>query len=234
MTINDNFAKLSEALFIADRHARDEVKIRAEMQGKLATKEKKDKEEKLRSLAQMAREERSGITSAASLGANTSHNQQKPSSDEESSEEEMDEDEKRKLRERDQIRKDRQKQHERELRLNNMGAETKQKVLSKRYYKNCCEIFLNNIPVVIAIYLKKLLLGFHNLNYPKNRCLTKDCSIKRKELRLDFPVRILMGFMISHCLMDRQQMLFTDLRRPNPLMQFTAIQVLEVMRLIRY
>jgi uncharacterized membrane protein len=59
--INDNFAKLGEALAIADRHAREEVRVRAEMQAKLAAKEKKEKEDKLRLLAQRAREERSGI-----------------------------------------------------------------------------------------------------------------------------------------------------------------------------
>ncbi|KAI9020396.1 SKIP/SNW domain-containing protein [Hyaloraphidium curvatum] len=61
VTINDNFAKLSEALFIADRHAREEVRLRAEMAAKLAAKEKKDKEERLRMLAQKAREERAGL-----------------------------------------------------------------------------------------------------------------------------------------------------------------------------
>jgi SNW domain-containing protein 1 len=48
ININDNFAKLSEALFIADRHAREEVKLRGEMQIKLSQKEKKAKEEKVR------------------------------------------------------------------------------------------------------------------------------------------------------------------------------------------
>ncbi|KAH6569174.1 hypothetical protein BASA62_005045 [Batrachochytrium salamandrivorans] len=57
VTINDNFAKLSEALFIADRHARDEVRLRAEMQSKVAAKEKREKEDMLRMLAQKAREE---------------------------------------------------------------------------------------------------------------------------------------------------------------------------------
>ena len=36
--INDNFAKFSESLFIADRHAREEVRQRALMQQKLAEK----------------------------------------------------------------------------------------------------------------------------------------------------------------------------------------------------
>ncbi|KNZ78443.1 Pre-mRNA-processing protein 45, partial [Termitomyces sp. J132] len=56
--INDNFAKFSEALFVADRHAREEVRQRALMQQKLAQKEKEAKEENLRMLAQRAREER--------------------------------------------------------------------------------------------------------------------------------------------------------------------------------
>jgi SNW domain-containing protein 1 len=67
VTINDNFSKLAEALFIADRHAREEVKLRAELQSKLALKQKKEKEEKLRMLAQQAREERAGMVSGAGM-----------------------------------------------------------------------------------------------------------------------------------------------------------------------
>jgi len=58
VTINDNFAKLSEALYAADRHAREEVRQRALMREKLAQKEKEEKEKRLRMLAQRAREER--------------------------------------------------------------------------------------------------------------------------------------------------------------------------------
>ena len=58
VTINDNFAKFAEALYIADRHAREEVEKRAQMQKKLAQKEKESKEMHLRMLAQKAREER--------------------------------------------------------------------------------------------------------------------------------------------------------------------------------
>ncbi|KAK9475223.1 SKIP/SNW domain-containing protein, partial [Dipodascopsis tothii] len=56
--INDNFAKFSEALYAADRHAREEVHQRALMQQKIAEKEREQKEEHLRMLAQRAREER--------------------------------------------------------------------------------------------------------------------------------------------------------------------------------
>ncbi|CAJ0768009.1 18722_t:CDS:10, partial [Entrophospora sp. SA101] len=72
VTINDKFAKLSEALFAADRHAREEVRQRALMREKLVQKEKEEKEKRLRMLAQKAREERAGISSssaAANSGA---------------------------------------------------------------------------------------------------------------------------------------------------------------------
>ncbi|KKA25985.1 hypothetical protein TD95_002160 [Thielaviopsis punctulata] len=55
--INDKFAQLSEALFMADRHAREEVRQRAAMQQRLAEKEKEQKEENLRALAAKARED---------------------------------------------------------------------------------------------------------------------------------------------------------------------------------
>ncbi|GAA5864100.1 hypothetical protein JCM3774_006380 [Rhodotorula dairenensis] len=73
--INDRFAQFSEALYVADRHARDEVRQRALMQQKIAQKEKEAKEENLRMLAQRAREERSGVVvqpsaATASMGGN--------------------------------------------------------------------------------------------------------------------------------------------------------------------
>lgn len=57
-SINDNFAKLSEALYMADRHAREEVRSRSQMQQRIAQREKEKKEEQLRQLAQRAREGR--------------------------------------------------------------------------------------------------------------------------------------------------------------------------------
>ncbi|CAH0384400.1 unnamed protein product [Bemisia tabaci] len=63
--INENFAKLAEALCIADRKAREAVEARAQLEKKLAQKEKEKKEEHLRLLAQKARDERAGIKSQA-------------------------------------------------------------------------------------------------------------------------------------------------------------------------
>jgi SNW domain-containing protein 1 len=151
VTINDNFAKLSEALFIADRHAREEVKLRSEMQAKLASKEKKEKEERLRMLAQKAREERAGLVSGGrttspdrpgspshkrggiSLPDYGSSSDETSGSESEEEEEELTQEEKQRLKEREQIRRDKAKQREKELRLSHMGTETKARVLSERY-----------------------------------------------------------------------------------------------------
>ncbi|KFM68418.1 SNW domain-containing protein 1, partial [Stegodyphus mimosarum] len=59
--VNENFAKLAEALYVADRKAREAVEMRAQLEKKLAQKEKEKKEEHLRKLAQQAREQRAGI-----------------------------------------------------------------------------------------------------------------------------------------------------------------------------
>ncbi|XP_065178525.1 SNW domain-containing protein 1-like [Sycon ciliatum] len=59
--INDKFAKLAEALFIADRKAREAVDHRSSIEKKLAQKEKEKKESELRDLAQKTRDQRAGI-----------------------------------------------------------------------------------------------------------------------------------------------------------------------------
>jgi SNW domain-containing protein 1 len=56
--VNDNFAKFSEALFTAERAAREEVDARARIQAQLGAKEREEKEQSLRTLAEKAREER--------------------------------------------------------------------------------------------------------------------------------------------------------------------------------
>eukprot|EP00899_Mesostigma_viride_P018876 jgi/Mesvir1/26990/Mv20701-RA.1 len=58
--INDNFAKLSEALYVAEQKAREAVETRSKIQKELLMREKEKKEGELRSLAQRARMERAG------------------------------------------------------------------------------------------------------------------------------------------------------------------------------
>merc|ERR1719219_2424158 len=61
--INENFSKLAESLYIADRKARESVEARAQLEKKIAAKEKEQKESKLADLARKAREERAGFRS---------------------------------------------------------------------------------------------------------------------------------------------------------------------------
>lgn len=135
--INDNFAKLSEALALASRHAQDEVRQRALMQQKVAQKEKESKEQNLRALAQRARDERAGIISSTSGAVaeaqDSGRGRQQDSGSESGSDEDSDDDEakQRAARERDALRKERQQEREKDLRMSRMGSEQKAKIMAR-------------------------------------------------------------------------------------------------------
>ncbi|KAL6984752.1 hypothetical protein U1Q18_018134 [Sarracenia purpurea var. burkii] len=65
--INDNFAKLSESLYVAEQKAREAVAMRSKVQKEMMMKEKERKEQELRALAQKARSERTGAAPPASV-----------------------------------------------------------------------------------------------------------------------------------------------------------------------
>lgn len=135
VTVNDNFASLSEALAIAERKAREEVNMRATVQKKLAMKQKEQKENELRELASKARMERSGIHRGNEDGEaddydddggdrrRRSRGGRRSDSDRDSSGD--DDDDPRGRRERDRIRQDRKKERERELRMQKIGKKGK-------------------------------------------------------------------------------------------------------------
>lgn len=104
--INENFAKLAEALYIADRKAREAVEMRAQIEKKLAQKEKEKREENLRLLAQKAREERAGIRRV----------------------EEKDEE----VQERDELRKDRAKERQRDRNIARAAPDKRNKLQKDR------------------------------------------------------------------------------------------------------
>ena len=64
VTINDNFAKVAEALYIAERESRIAIQKRHEIRSRAAQKEKERQEESLRRMAERAREQRAGIRAA--------------------------------------------------------------------------------------------------------------------------------------------------------------------------
>ena len=115
VTINDKFASFAEALHLADRNARTEVKQRAAMQQKLAEKEKEAKEMQLRMLAEKAREDRGRIGRRDSKARSESRSR----SSSYESESENDE----ATREREQMRRERRQENERKFRQSRMGAE---------------------------------------------------------------------------------------------------------------
>ena len=134
VTINDKCAQIAEALFTADRHAREEVKQRALMQQRLAEKEKAQKEEHLRTLAQKAREERAQVDSSRRNPRMRSRSNSY--SDSQSSSEN---DENEEVREREKIRAERRREEERKLRQSRMGAERRVQVMAREQNRDISE-----------------------------------------------------------------------------------------------
>ncbi|PWY79679.1 Pre-mRNA-processing protein 45 [Aspergillus heteromorphus CBS 117.55] len=135
VTINDKFAQFAEALFTADRHAREEVRLRAQMQQKLAEKEKALKEDHLRALAQKAREERRGGGRRDSRGGSRSPSRSVSRSVTPESVSEGEE----AAREREQMRRERRQENERQLRQSRMGTERRIQMMAREQNRDISE-----------------------------------------------------------------------------------------------
>ena len=133
VTINDKFAQFAEALFTADRHAREEVKQRAAMQQRVAERERMEKEDQLRMLAQKAREERS------MAGRRTSHARSASGSRSRSSSYSHSDSEDEATREREQMRRERREENEKQLRQSRMGTERRVQVLAREQNRDISE-----------------------------------------------------------------------------------------------
>ncbi|KFY35435.1 hypothetical protein V494_05891 [Pseudogymnoascus sp. VKM F-4513 (FW-928)] len=136
VTINDKFAQFAEALFTADRHAREEVKQRAIMQQRLAEKEKEQKEDHLRMLAQKAREERTNA-GAGRRGSRDSRSRSRSYSGSESDYSASGEDEE--IRERQKARQEKHREEERKLRQSRMGAERRVQMMAREQNRDISE-----------------------------------------------------------------------------------------------
>ncbi|KAH8272685.1 puff-specific protein Bx42 [Drosophila bipectinata] len=112
--INEKFAKMAEALYIADRKAREAVEARAQLEKKLAQKEKEKKEDMLRLMAQRAREERAGLRNPE--GAEPSGSGAGGSE----------------ARERSDLRADRQRERQRDRNLQRAAPEKRTKLQRER------------------------------------------------------------------------------------------------------
>ncbi|EFX04320.1 transcriptional regulator cwf13 [Grosmannia clavigera kw1407] len=145
VTINDKFAQFSEALFVADRHAREEVRQRALMQQRLAEKEKLQKEEQLRQQAQLAREERAKAMAPRRNGGgrrrsrSRSGSYSRSESDSRSGSDSGTDSEEDAVREREEARQERRRDEERKLRQSRMGAERRMQVLAREQNRDISE-----------------------------------------------------------------------------------------------
>ena len=143
--VNDNFAKFSEALYSADRVAREEVAARARIQAELAAKEREEKEQSLRALAEKARQQRStskvkkeeSLTDRLEGGPR----HRSISADEQSvsESESEDSDAEAGAREREALRRERQAENRRKLRMNNMGTEARIRALAREENRDISE-----------------------------------------------------------------------------------------------
>ncbi|KAL8929453.1 MAG: hypothetical protein Q9208_001122 [Pyrenodesmia sp. 3 TL-2023] len=127
VTINDKFAQFAEALFTADRHAREEVKQRGVMQQKLAEKERMRKEDQLRMLAQQAREERAQVGERTARDRSRSRSRSRSSGSTDRSDSEDNE----AAREREQMRRERRRENEKQQRQSRMGTERRMQMIAR-------------------------------------------------------------------------------------------------------
>ena len=133
VTINDKFAQFAEALFTADRHAREEGKQRGAMQQKVAERARIEKEAKLRMLAQKAREDQS------MAGRRRSHEKFPPSSRSRSSSGSLSNSEDEATREREQMRRERRQENEKKFRQSRMGTERRVQMLAREQNRDISE-----------------------------------------------------------------------------------------------
>jgi len=66
--VSEGFTSLAEALYLAEKHSREEVEKRALLERKLAEKERQDQEERLLQLAEKAREEKEALAAQLRRG----------------------------------------------------------------------------------------------------------------------------------------------------------------------
>jgi SNW domain-containing protein 1 len=127
--VNDKFAQLQESLNVAQRHAREEVRQRAQMQQRLAEKEKAQKEDNLRMLAQKAREDRANAGRRDRSRSGSYSGSDSEASDSDGSD----------VRDRERARRDKMRDEERKLRQSRMGTERRIQVMAREQNRDISE-----------------------------------------------------------------------------------------------
>nr|GMD32768.1 SNW/SKI-interacting protein-like [Ipomoea batatas] len=197
--INDNFAKLSEALYVAEQKAREAVAMRSKVQKEMMMKEKEKKEMELRELARKARSERTGIAPPASERGAGALNDDVPKENREERDEKL---------QRDKIREERRRERERERRL-----EAKDAAMGKK-----SKITRDRVIIGTVMLVKKWPLGWP-LRVPlgERSCMIKDYLTRRRVWILDLQpmmditfmtrVSLLLNLHFLHCIGQRKMLM---------------------------
>jgi SNW domain-containing protein 1 len=144
-TINSNFGTLSESLYVAERQARTEVRMRAQVQKKMALQDKEQREGELRQLANQARLERGGAMKPAPAATAATTGVARDSSGAVSDRESVesvgpsagravvdDTEDEVAAKQREQLRVERKREREREIRSGNTQEAKKRKLEEER------------------------------------------------------------------------------------------------------
>lgn len=113
--MNDNFAKLAEALYVAEKKAREDIESRAKVRQQVSRRQQEQKEMEFRNLAAAARDRRSLVGAAGGAGAGASAAAEREAEDDyEPAPSEADLEAKDR---RDQVRAELKREREREARV---------------------------------------------------------------------------------------------------------------------
>jgi SNW domain-containing protein 1 len=138
VTINNKFAMLSESLYIAERKAVQDLNVRNELRKNIALREKEEREQSLREMANRARMERTGTYKPE---VDDKQPQNRDSDDDHSDVEsvvsiEETEEDRIARQQRDRLRLDRRKENERQMRFDNMKV-------SEHFFVFTCDVVSN-------------------------------------------------------------------------------------------
>ena len=127
--LNTNFATLSESLYVAERQARQEVKMRAQVQHTLALQQKQTQEDHLRELAKQARQQRTNTTATTTTTTTTDATASGTTTSAEKDDDMV------AAQQRERLRMQRKKERERDYRMEKLptrGKEGEEDLVKKR------------------------------------------------------------------------------------------------------
>lgn len=142
-TINPRVADMAEALYLAEKHNKEEVEMRAAIERKVAEQEKRQKEEQLRKIAETARAEAKRLEEELSMAAREEERRSRRGYRDRRESRERSISPSRtaylSIRERERIKRERAYEREREMRLARMNPEYRKRILERESERDISE-----------------------------------------------------------------------------------------------